>query len=114
MKNISSFSEFLNEDFGSTPQQRFDRAIYLTYVEQHKYNQFKHISKEEFYAKLQDKTDKIDIKKYDLKNIYRLADEKHIWLSKSGRTLGEVFIEHDDGQLVRGDCESYWINTEKY
>jgi hypothetical protein len=114
MKNISSFSEFLNEDIGSTPQQRFDTAIYLTYVQHRQQNQFKHVSKEEFYAKLQDKTDKIDIKKYDMKDIHRIADEKHIWLSKSGRTLGEVYKESDDGQFVRGDCESYWINTEKY
>jgi hypothetical protein len=111
MKNVQSFSQFLNEDFGETHQQRFDRAIYLTYVEQHKDNQFKHISKEEFEKQLYSKLDRIETVEYDKKNRYRLADEKRIWLAKYGRTLGEVYIEYDED--AKENIKSYWINTER-
>jgi heme oxygenase len=112
MKNISSFSDFLNENIGETHQQRFDRAIYLTYVQLHKDNQFKKVSKEDFYKQLYSILDRIETVKYDMKDIYRLADSKYIWLSKSGRTLGEVYKEFDED--TKEDVISYWINKEKY
>jgi len=112
MKNVQSFSQFLNEDIGETHQQRFDRAIYLTYVQLHKDNQFKHISKEEFEKQLYSILDRIETVNYDKKNIYRLADKKEIWLSKSGKTLGEIYKELDED--TKENIMSYWINTERY
>lgn len=92
------------EIFSSSPMQRFNRGIYLTYVEQNKYNDFKRVSKEEFSAILSSRLDKIKTITYDKEYIYRMADEKDVWLSNRGNTLGEVWKE--------GDLESYWISTD--
>jgi hypothetical protein len=100
----------LKENLGSSQQQRFDTAIYLTYVEQHKNNEFKHVSWEEFYSKLNyDNVYNKKIVRFDMSRIYRLADEKEIWLGKHNDVLGEVWIEKDEDGT--GDIESHWIKN---
>jgi len=78
----------------------------LTYVEQRKDNDFKHVSKEEFYDKLYSKLDKIKTIQFDKNRIYRLADEMHIWLGQYNRIIGEVWVE--------GELESYWMKVTPY
>ena len=88
--------------FAATHQQRFDRAIYLTYVGLHEENIFKSTTKENFFAKLySDKLQKRESIEFDKTRIYRLADEKEIWLGKYVRVLGHVWKEEG--------VESYWI-----
>jgi hypothetical protein len=90
-------------------QARFDKAIYLTYVEYGKYNQYKRINKELFIEMLNNKVDKKTTHEFDKKRIYRIADSKEIWIDKNKNVLGEVFTEvcRDNEDIV---LESFWIN----
>jgi len=108
-RNIKNWNEFLNEDrakedYDDGHQERFDRAIYLTFVDSDNDQQYKHLSKAEFEKKLRHRLDTIKSIDYDKKNIYRLADEKLYWLDKNKRTLGIIYKEDN--------IESHWINTE--
>lgn len=103
MNKIKNWKFFLYENLESSHEERFNRAIYLTYVERHE--KFKHISKEEFYDKLyNDNLERMKTITYDKTNIYRLADEKIQWLTKNNHILGEVWCEDD--------IKSYWINQD--
>jgi hypothetical protein len=63
-----------------------------------------------FSDKLSSKVGKTKTVEYDKTYLYRLADEKEIWLSERGNILGEIYKETDEwGDYV----ESYWINTEE-
>lgn len=90
--------------------ERFNRAIYLTYMEQHR--PFKKVSEEEFNKKLfNDKfADKIESKTvyFNEDNIHRLADRKYIISLKGGTILGELWVEDDTNDTI----SSYWINTD--
>lgn len=111
MKIIKNIKEFLNESLAPSKQERFDRAIYLTYVESRNQKNYKPVTKEIFYDKLRDKVKDRKTIDYDKSRIYRLADMKEIWLDNRGDILGEAWFEFktDDDEHV----ESYWINTEK-
>lgn len=84
-------------------QERFDREIYLHYLEMNGFYsaEFKHVSREEYYNALYEKLDKRRTITSDQGNIYRISDEKEIWEARFGRVLGEVW-------KYRG-MVSYWI-----
>lgn len=99
----------ISEDIGETHQARFNRAIYLTYVEQNK--KTKRVSKEEFYSQLSDiVADKKEVN-YDMTYRHRLADKKEVWFDKRKRVIGEIFKETDEWDDY---VESYWINLDEY
>jgi len=104
-KNIKTWNQFINEDISEKPEQRFDRAIYLTYVGLHLENEFKHVTEKEFYDRLYfSKLDKQKTTYLDKTNKYRIADSKIIWLDKYNNVLGEVWVE--------GDLKSYWVKVK--
>jgi hypothetical protein len=84
-----------------THQQRFDRQLYLHYVDINEYNNFKHVSKEEFNRLTEKHLQGKRTIEFDKNRIYRLADEKEICYGKYNRVIGEIWKE--DG------IESYWI-----
>lgn len=98
--------------------RRFNESIYLYYVQSSYNGNFKHTTKEDFYAQLQIKLDHIKTVEFDrrplrgvqLKRranpIHRMADYRDVWLSKNNRTLGEVWKEDW--------MESYWINASSH
>ena len=86
---VRNWKKPLNEDFFS-PQRNFNEAIYLTYVESHS-NNFRHVSKENFYKYLADKKSKSEEKSFDKNNKYRLADSKEIWYNNRGIKIGEIW-----------------------
>lgn len=88
--------------YSGTPLERFERAIYLTYVELKA--GFKHVTKDEYYQALYSKLDNRKTVDFDKTRIYRLADTKEIWYAKYGVILGEVWKEND--------LESYWIKIK--
>lgn len=97
---------------GMTPseQERFTTAIYLYYVELKLDREFKHVTKDQFYDYMEKNKNIIGNFKtvnFDLKRIYRLADEKHIWLSKDNRTLGEIWMQYPN------NVASYWIKDKR-
>ena len=101
----------LNENIGSTKQQRFDTAIYLTYVEHGDGNTFKKVSKDVFDEHMSKRGVKeTKVFNYDKNRIYRLADTKTIYYSNRNLVLGEVYEEVDDdsGEYVI----SHWLNVE--
>ena len=107
---ITTINEFkkINENIGDTHQQRFDRAIYLTYVERHLDNEFKKVDRATFEEKLNDKVAKKIPHQYDLNNIYRLADTKETWFDANGSVIGEIYKEtHEDSNV-----ESCWISAQ--
>jgi len=104
--NNEAYIKPINEDIAESHEERFNRAIYLHYVESRQDNKFKHITKDEFYAQLYSIVDHRKTVNFDKNIIYRLADHKEIWTSKYNKVLGEIWRE--DG------IESYWINISKY
>jgi hypothetical protein len=86
-----------------SPQTRFDREIYLHYLEVGEFtgDRFKHVSKEDYYGALFSKIDRRETRTSDKNNIYRIADERDVWLMGSGRVVGEVW--------KYGELLSYWI-----
>jgi hypothetical protein len=102
-ENKTLIKKLLHESLEPEPQLRFDRRVYLTYVDQG--DNFKHVkTKKEFYDRLYPLVDDVKVVNFDLSRIYRLADEKEIWLSKRKDVLGEIWKD--------GDIESYWVNKE--
>jgi hypothetical protein len=102
-ENKTLIKKLLHESLEPEPQLRFDRRVYLTYVDQG--DNFKHVkTKKEFYDRLYPLVDDVKVVNFDLSRIYRLADEKEIWLSKRKNVLGEIWKD--------GDIESYWVNKE--
>lgn len=96
-------NSIISENFGESHQQRFNRAIYLTYVEQDRYMELKSATKKEFYEKIYSKNlGKRTIRQLDKSRIYRLADEHEVWRAKHSGVLGEIWREDD--------VESYWLN----
>ena len=88
--------------FEPTHQRRFDRQLYLFYVESSYYNnELKLVSKDEFYKLLENHLQTTKTYEFDKNNIYRLADEKIVCYGKYGRLLGEIWKE--------AEVESYWI-----
>jgi hypothetical protein len=101
--NINFDNKEIEESLEPTPQFRFNRRVYLTYVDQG--DNFKNVkTKKEFYDKLYPLVDDVKVYEYDMNDIYRLADEKETWLSKRKEVLGQIWKD--------GDIESYWINKE--
>ena len=88
----------------TTHQQRFERQLYLHYVEINQYNDFKLVSKEEFNRLTENYLQGKRTVEFDKNRIYRLADEKVICYGKYNRVLGEIWKEKG--------IESYWINNE--
>ena len=88
--------------YSGTALERFERAIYLTYIELKE--NFKHVTKDEYYQSLYPKLDRMKTVDFDKNRIYRLADSKVIWYAKYGVVLGEVWKEND--------LESYWIKIK--
>jgi len=88
--------------FEPTHQQRFNRAIYLFYVENNYSNDLKRISKEDFYRLLENDLQRKKTIEFDKNRIYRLADERIVCYGKYGRLLGEIWKEEG--------VESYWID----
>lgn len=105
--------QILKENYADSQQQRFDTAIYLTYVEFHKDKDFIHVPWETFYDNLN--YSNVFSKKtieFDKNRIYRLADEKEVWFGKHNNIVGEVWSEkNEDGT---DNIESYWIKAEMY
>lgn len=100
------------KDMCDTKQQRFDRAIYLHYVENELYKEFKPVSEDVFIEKIcfSDKFQKMDRVHSDLSNIYRLSDDREIYKDRFENVLGEVWIEFDISKEEY--VKSYWINEE--
>lgn len=91
-----------------TEKQRLHTAVYLTYVQSKSNNEFKHVSKVEFYNKLQDKLDRVTTTTSDKNYKYRVADQVDTWWSKRNERLGQVWkAEGEKGDIL----ESYWINA---
>lgn len=107
MKDL--IKNLLRENIGPTHQQRFDRAIYLTYVDQNR--KFKRVSKEEFYNQLADKVADKKAVNYDMTYRHRLADTKEVWYNNRKMIIGEIFKETDEWDDY---VESYWINLGDY
>ena len=82
-------------------QIRFERAIYLYYVEINQDKQFKKVSKDEFFNVEGFCFDTFKDFEFDKNNIYRLADCRTVWYNKSGGIVGESWYE--------GNLASYWI-----
>ena len=90
--------------FEPTHQRRFDRQLYLFYVESSYYNDLKLVSRDEFYKLLENHLQTLKTYEFDKNRIYRLADEKVVCYGKYGRLLGEIWKEEG--------IESYWIKKE--
>jgi hypothetical protein len=98
-------SKKTNENtYAGTRQESFDRAIYLTYVEQGKDKDFK-ITRKDVYAELGDMLNRVETKEFDKSNQHRIADFKYVYLSRGGKTLAEVWHDSLDKDIV-----SCWIN----
>jgi len=119
IRKILSESERSGDSaWGESHQERFDRAIYLTYVQLHKDRDFKHVSAQDFSAfmlsKIEGDGENLESKivNYDRNNLFnrhRVADSKETWTNKKDRkVVAEVFEETDEwGNSV----VSYWINS---
>jgi hypothetical protein len=97
-----------SEESHKSHQQRFDEAIYKTYVQQGYHDQFKPVSKQKFMHALisSHKLEEKRTKEFDKTSIYRLADSKTSWFSNRNELLGEYFEETNEW----GDhVESYWL-----
>ena len=87
--------------------ERFNRGIYLHYIDLGKYNQMKRVSASEFHLKLDNVVDSKCTYEFNRENTYRLADTRIMYLSKGKQILGEHWQETGDEGLI----ESYWIDT---
>ncbi len=89
-------------------QVRFDRSIYLTYIElgEHTGDKFKHVTEDEFRNKLYNQLNTIKTFESDKSNPYRIADSREIWYSRGGNILGEIWIE---GLSWEEQVKSWWI-----
>lgn len=96
---MKRFKEYLLEETKAEHEERFNRAIYLTYVKND--NKFKHVSEDEFKKQLNDIHDKTTSHDYNKNDIYRLADSKDVWLNKHNQVIGEIYYEDD--------IKSFWI-----
>ena len=83
---------------------RFERAIYLHYVETNQYKQFKKVSKDEFFHVYGSRLSRYKDFGYDKNDIYRLADCKTVWYDKFGAIVGESWHEEK--------LSSYWIKKD--
>jgi hypothetical protein len=99
---IDSFNQFLTENIGPTHQERFDRQIYLHFIETHK--NFKHVSKEEFNNLLLSVLNKRTTVKSTDTRVHKMYDEIEIWWSDRNNRIGEIWREDD--------IESYWVNVD--
>jgi len=81
---------------------RFERAIYLHYVETNQHKQFKPISKDDFFKN--SNLDKYKSFEFDKDYIYRLADSKTVWYNRNGLIIGESWYD--------GNLSSYWIKKD--
>ncbi len=105
--NEENDSYFEKDSFTPTEKSRFDTAIYLHYVESRE--NFKYVKQDKFYDIMnshKNNIDRIQPIEFDLKRIYRLADEKYVWWSKNHRKLGEIWVQHPN------DIASYWVDED--
>jgi len=74
-------------------QESFDREIYLHYIEIGEITgeKFKHVSKEDYYSALYSKIDRREAVTSNKSNIYRIADERDVWLMKNSSIVGEIW-----------------------
>lgn len=93
--------------YSGTHQERFDKAIYLTYVSLRL--NYKNATKEVFEEKLYSILNKRRTIYFDKSRVYRLADEKEIWFSKYNHIIGEVWKETDE---FGDEVVSYWIDEK--
>lgn len=97
-------------DYSGSHQERFDKALYLHYIEMRQEYDFKHTSKENFENTLLPLMGKLKSIGFDKQRVYRLADEKIVWYGSFNNIIGEVWNERDEN----GDyVESYWIRLSR-
>jgi len=108
--SIKEYRSTIDEGIAPEHQTRFDRAIYLTYVDaangsDSQFKKFK--TKEEFDNAMKGKFDATSKTTYDKSNTHRLADEREDY-TKGGNIVGQIYKEASD-EDNKGYVESYWV-----